>query len=459
MADAERDAWLREALRHAPDSGAVPPTTISAAILAEARAAAARPTAASALRRGAAAPAAHPLLALWSWLARPPVAAGFASVMAATLVGLMWWDRPMDETLPHPPALERSDAKRGTASASVDATTRAAAAVAPTAPTPPPTAPATAAESPATPAREAKVGDAAKAERARAKDELSAKERGALRKSDAPAPFPSAELERATRPAPQAADQDAKKQAAATPPPATSPAPFAAAERAAPAPAAPAAPAPAPQQSGRLAGDEARPTASNRADVAAAAAAKSVAPRSSATEPTRDAAAPAAAAPVVRQRSSAEARPNEVDAFASSGAAARSELQTGGVRHDGAAAPLAPLLAGLTGDSARWTRPTSSGGATTVEPAWRDWLAELDAAGAGRWQRVADLRQQAGADAEKQGTAALRLNVDGRPAAVVRIDGTTARVEIVGAVAEHWQAPLTPPAAERLRAALAHLPP
>jgi hypothetical protein len=37
MNDAERDAWLREALRHTPDSGALPPRDISEAILAEAR--------------------------------------------------------------------------------------------------------------------------------------------------------------------------------------------------------------------------------------------------------------------------------------------------------------------------------------------------------------------------------------------------------------------------------------
>jgi hypothetical protein len=36
----------------------------------------------------------------WSWLARPPIAAGFATVMAATVVGLMWWDRPLDEAVP-----------------------------------------------------------------------------------------------------------------------------------------------------------------------------------------------------------------------------------------------------------------------------------------------------------------------------------------------------------------------
>ena len=98
MNDAERDAWLREALRHAPDSGALPPAAVSETILAQARAAA-RGDHGVAARGGAPAPT-HPLAAFWDWLARPPVAAGFASVMAATLVGLMWWDQPMDETLP-----------------------------------------------------------------------------------------------------------------------------------------------------------------------------------------------------------------------------------------------------------------------------------------------------------------------------------------------------------------------
>jgi hypothetical protein len=39
MNDAERDAWLREALRHAPDSQALPPQGVSDTILARARAA------------------------------------------------------------------------------------------------------------------------------------------------------------------------------------------------------------------------------------------------------------------------------------------------------------------------------------------------------------------------------------------------------------------------------------
>ena len=93
----ERDAWLAEALRHAPDADAAPPAALREAILREARAA-------SAGSRAVPAPStAHRLLAAWSRLARPPVAAGFASVMVTTVIGLMWWDQPIDETLQRPP--------------------------------------------------------------------------------------------------------------------------------------------------------------------------------------------------------------------------------------------------------------------------------------------------------------------------------------------------------------------
>ncbi len=100
--DSERDAWLREALRHAPDADVAAPGELSATILRQAReAAGASITSTSgAAMRPARAARMHPLMLLWSWLARPPVAAGFASVMVASLVGLMWAGRPMDEALP-----------------------------------------------------------------------------------------------------------------------------------------------------------------------------------------------------------------------------------------------------------------------------------------------------------------------------------------------------------------------
>ena len=94
--DEARDAHLRAALRHAPDAQLQAPPQLSELILKEARAKARDPqpvaTAAPSRARRA-----------WDWLARPAVATGFAGVMAATLVGLMWWDQPMDEALPRSP--------------------------------------------------------------------------------------------------------------------------------------------------------------------------------------------------------------------------------------------------------------------------------------------------------------------------------------------------------------------
>ena len=79
MSDSERDAWLREALRHAPDAAAAPPRDLSETILAQARAAARAGGAPRTARRR------NPVLALWDWLARPPVAAGFASISGTTM--------------------------------------------------------------------------------------------------------------------------------------------------------------------------------------------------------------------------------------------------------------------------------------------------------------------------------------------------------------------------------------
>ena len=114
----EHDAWLSHALRHAPDANADAPTALSDAILRSARTAVARPVDAPATPATAtAAPTAptaptaprrrrrsHPFLSAWAWLAQPPVAAGFGSVMVATLVGVLWWGRSLDEALPRAPA-------------------------------------------------------------------------------------------------------------------------------------------------------------------------------------------------------------------------------------------------------------------------------------------------------------------------------------------------------------------
>lgn len=106
--DLPRDAWLREALRHAPDTEAAPPPKLNETILRMGRAA----VAPREERRSAAVPHASPslpsgtvagggladtLAALWAWLARPPVAAGFAVVFLSTVVGVMWMGRPVEE--------------------------------------------------------------------------------------------------------------------------------------------------------------------------------------------------------------------------------------------------------------------------------------------------------------------------------------------------------------------------
>jgi hypothetical protein len=109
--DDARDPHLREALRHAPDAQLQAPAALGEFILNEARAKARDPR--------AAVPDATPRWAvrLWAWLARPAVATGFAGVMAATLVGLMWWDQPMDEALPRHPASAQAPAPERPASA------------------------------------------------------------------------------------------------------------------------------------------------------------------------------------------------------------------------------------------------------------------------------------------------------------------------------------------------------
>lgn len=91
------DAWLREALRHAPDAQDGPPPKLEETILRMGRAAVAprveRPATATLAGPGA-------FAAIRAWLARPPVAAGFAGLMVATVVGVMWWDEPLEEALP-----------------------------------------------------------------------------------------------------------------------------------------------------------------------------------------------------------------------------------------------------------------------------------------------------------------------------------------------------------------------
>ncbi|MEO7151513.1 MAG: hypothetical protein ABIX46_07370 [Burkholderiaceae bacterium] len=106
--DPERDDWLRAALRHAPDADVEAPPPLSAAILRAAQTAVAPSLAAdvrpqrTAWRRT--------WVDAWAWLARPSVAAGFATLTVATLVGLLWRDRAIDPLPAEPLVALRSEA-------------------------------------------------------------------------------------------------------------------------------------------------------------------------------------------------------------------------------------------------------------------------------------------------------------------------------------------------------------
>ncbi|MEQ1685371.1 MAG: hypothetical protein ABL916_17130 [Burkholderiaceae bacterium] len=187
--DEARDAWLAQALRHAPDANADAPPALSDMILREARAAA-RPPAASA--RAASIGPLQWLASAWGWLARPPVAAGFASVMVATLVGVMWWDQPLDETLPRAPEVVSS-----TPQARAEPAPSAAEAAAPVATdVPGAPKPAEARSESAARGRVAEKKEAEKAARASRHADEPTRQRGAAEAAAAPhAPAPQAAAE------------------------------------------------------------------------------------------------------------------------------------------------------------------------------------------------------------------------------------------------------------------------
>ena len=409
----EHDAWLREALRHAPDAQAAPPANVSHAILVEARS---QVRSAQGAKPRVPSPAANPLLSFWSWLARPPVAAGFASVMAATLVGMMWWDRPLDETMPKAPSPVQAAApadSRTTApttapiAAPIDAPNALPAAVKPESPD---------AVLQAAPARDSspRRPEASEREDAPAKGAvLSAKAPPAEPPAPFPTPFPASPVARQLAgPAPSAEpgtgtadlrDALVGQAARAAPPAAAPPAPAAAPttmrRRAEPA---------APMESRRVGKDESEPNVYAPALQAAPGAGRSEAPSGMV--------AAKAAAPHAR--------------------------------------PVALLLSGLRDESPRWQR---IGNARTVaaDEAIVAWLAELDAASAGRW--LAAEPAHAGATLDPP---MLVLQRDGALVASLRFSGNAFVLESsIDGASRTWRAELPAPAAERLRASLPRLPP
>ena len=396
--DDERDAWLREALRHAPDASLSPPAILRDSILSQARAAvvpARRP-----VQRESA------FAAFWSWLARPPVAAGFASVMAATLVGMMWWDRPMGEAMPRPPAVSASPSLLPSPpSPSTSASPSAS-------PSPPVVATAPAESFATQKAMTPRQPDAPAAIARRAAPPAldvrgQAEPATADATRDAALPFPAeAKAERSAAKS-TAREELRKDDRPASPMPAAAPT-----LAAAPAPAAAPRPALADNAVGRLDKERAAPERSRQGGGAANA---------------FDQAAPGA------DLQAAPARSEPMPArLAKSAAPVR---------------PLAPLLAAAAADASRVSRVGSDGRVTAADEALLRWLGELDAASAGSWQALDAAEGSAG--------IGLDLRIDGRPAATIRIDASTVTLSTrSGGSRRLWRADLGAAAAARLRNSL-----
>ncbi len=129
--DAERDAWLRAALRNAPDADVPVPDALTEAILREAQARTKRsPSVAGA------APARW--VRVWRALASPSAGAAFATVVVATTVGLLWWDRPLPEQGPRPKVEMQERAAPAPVVVPAPAPTTAPSAAAPAVPAPAP---------------------------------------------------------------------------------------------------------------------------------------------------------------------------------------------------------------------------------------------------------------------------------------------------------------------------------
>ena len=113
----------------------------------------------------------------------------------------------------------------------------------------------------------------------------------------------------------------------------------------------------------------------------------------------------------------------------------------------------ARVLAAIAADPARWSRQTAGGDTVALDAGWRAWLAELDAAAAGRWQPLGAAVPAADSAASRDGSTTLRLVDAGRVAAIVRLDGTTraASTRPRARGADRWQATLVPADAEQLR--------
>jgi hypothetical protein len=443
--DAERDAYLREALRHAPDAGAAAPAALSDAILRQARIATgslATPaqtsgdtppqharTQANAKHRAPASPS------LWSLLLRPPVAAGFASLMVATLVGVMWWDRPIADPL-----------------------TEARAPVAAT--------PAPRAQAPAQPApREPGAADTLVA----AAPQGAANARRTMKSSDAsPIPAPG----QSTNDAAVAAKKSARPEPKPTPGKSRTPVP---APEAAPAfrdetavgatlaksaaPAVAASPMSERRREGESAAEMARPDARTRVAEAGVPNVDVPGP-APAQEPA--AAAQAAARPFAQAKGSAGASADRGDSVA--GKLADSPRLASELAPSRAASPnpVSRLRAAVSAEPGAWTWQRGNGAEQPMNDAAQAWLGRLDDATRSRWQTAPAAAASPVASAGASDGRPLRLLRNGRLHTTVHVDAAAVRVEAAGdaalgaagGAADAARAPLPAATAAALKAAL-----
>jgi len=132
------------------------------------------------------------------------------------------------------------------------------------------------------------------------------------------------------------------------------------------------------------------------------------------------------------------------------------------LRPDALAVAAAParVLAAIAAEQGRWSRRTASGDSIALDAGWRAWLAELDAAAAGRWQPLGAAVPVADGAAARDGSTTLRLVNAGRIVAIVRLDGARVQVDAVpGTGDDRWQATLVPADAEQLRTSARRLSP
>ncbi|HEX7435484.1 MAG TPA: hypothetical protein VF308_02155 [Caldimonas sp.] len=405
--DGERDAYLREALRHAPDAALGPPAALSNAILRQARSATTAPAArAAGAQRPGHRSRRRVLDDLWSWLARPVVAAGFASVIAATLVGMMWWDRPMDDAVPQRPDLPAAaPARRAPPVVAAPET------LAPETPAAPPVA--------TVPKRETPVASKSVAAGSVTSTEALPREAHDRAKVSTAAPAPAREPEQLAK------DTEATLRRAA-------PQPF------------PGSSESASEEAMRQRQQAAAPSAKKERATAAAA----MAERPFDQPPSNS----AGAAQVD------SARPVEPPAARLAG---RFDAQPG-------PSPLGALRAALAEQPQRWTWAREDGSAQPLDAALQAWLARLDdatvspgpqgnakpgAADEARGNLQAARRDAEGTDASAA-PQVLRLLRDGRLHTTLRLRSQAVQVDTIDAPAPRWQAPLAPSAGAVLKASM-----